>query len=173
MRAENAAYMRVWYRKNSDRISAARRERYAADSQHRESITEKNRESHLKHREERVSAMREAYALNPSPYKARAKVYRHAMMTDPGWRGQQHRTKALERSKAHKFAKSRAMPKWASREEILKLYEVARSMTDLTGTEYHVDHIYPLRGKNFSGLHLPWNLQVMPGHENMAKGNRI
>lgn len=87
------------------------------------------------------------------------------------------------RNKAHVSAKGaarRAMklqrtPAWlteAHLSAIKAVYAEAIEKTRTTGVCWHVDHIVPLLGKNVSGLHVPWNLQIIPGSENMRKGNR-
>ena len=73
-------------------------------------------------------------------------------------------------------AKIKRTPSWLSQEhqKAIRLeYELAAWCTAVTGIIYHVDHIVPLRGKTVSGLHVPWNLQVIPAKDNLAKGNRF
>ena len=67
-------------------------------------------------------------------------------------------------------------PPWLTDEHkfaIIKIYEECREVTQRTGIPHHVDHIIPLRGKLVSGLHVPWNLQIITAKENLSKGNRV
>ena len=88
-----------------------------------------------------------------------------------------------QRNPAHRRAKAaerRAMklqrtPAWLTADDfaaIKAIYAEAAEKIAATGLSWHVDHIVPLLGENVSGLHVPWNLQVIPGSENMRKGNR-
>lgn len=74
----------------------------------------------------------------------------------------------------YRQAKEDRMPNWLTNADLLEMesiYEYCSSLRKC-GLDYHVDHIVPLRGTIVSGLHVPWNLQVIPGVENMSKGNR-
>lgn len=70
--------------------------------------------------------------------------------------------------------KKNATPKWLTEEhwdQIKAIYKHAKECEMLTGDKYHVDHIIPLNGENVSGLHVPWNLQVLPADINISKSN--
>lgn len=79
-------------------------------------------------------------------------------------------------AKRYKLKKINATPAWLSESQLLHIkckYQLA-AMLNIHGVEaWHVDHIVPIRGKDVCGLHVPWNLRVIPAKENMAKGNRL
>jgi hypothetical protein len=79
-------------------------------------------------------------------------------------------------SAKRKAQKIHATPSWLSDkdfEEIKELYIIAQMFRLYTGQEYHVDHIIPLQNKSVCGLHVPWNLQVIPAVENFKKSNKL
>ena len=87
----------------------------------------------------------------------------------------QNPDKAAASAANYRAKKKQATPLWltgAHREEILRFYEHSKECGMLTGDDYHVDHIVPLAGENVCGLHVPWNLQVLPSDINIAKSNR-
>jgi hypothetical protein len=77
---------------------------------------------------------------------------------------------------ATRAAKLQAIPQWLDKEDkwmIQEAYSLAQLRTRLFGFEWHVDHIVPLRGKTVCGLHVPWNLQVIPAADNLSKSNQF
>ena len=80
--------------------------------------------------------------------------------------------------KARKYQASKLSrtPKWLSLDQynqIKEFYVLAKELQWLSDPTdpLTVDHIVPLQGKNVSGLHVPWNLQIVPHSTNSAKGN--
>lgn len=76
----------------------------------------------------------------------------------------------IQRKRAQRI--SEATPAGLSDEQRAALdyvYWHARDVTRVTGEPYHVDHIVPLRGRKVCGLHVPWNLRVVPAEINLRK----
>lgn len=71
-----------------------------------------------------------------------------------------------------RLAKIKRTPTWLTEEmcrQIREIYVNCRLLSDLTGVAHEVDHIVPLQGKLVSGLHVPWNLRVVPKRVNRSK----
>lgn len=84
-------------------------------------------------------------------------------------------TKKRNRS-AYDRRNRQATPSWLTSEQkqdIAAIYEHMRDCKAVTGEDYHVDHIVPIRGENVCGLHVSWNLQVMPADVNISKSNSL
>jgi 5-methylcytosine-specific restriction endonuclease McrA len=61
-------------------------------------------------------------------------------------------------------------PPWVTEADIKQMKRLYRSAQV---KHMEVDHIIPLRGKNVSGLNVPWNLQLLAPEINRKKGNAI
>lgn len=129
--------------------------------QHQEHLQARDAARYAAQRDGKL-AMARAYR-KANPERARAAVKRHYQENKPRYFAQSAERRAL---------KARSCPPWASRDAIAAIYAEAARMTQETGVQHDVDHEIPLRGCCVSGLHVPWNLRVMPASENRAKGNR-
>lgn len=74
-----------------------------------------------------------------------------------------------------KAAKIQRTPSWLTVEHRLQISAIyiEAAARRRAGEDVHVDHIVPLRGINVSGLHVPWNLAIIPASVNQRKSNKF
>lgn len=80
------------------------------------------------------------------------------------------------RTSKRRCAKMQRTQKWFKdyyAEEVKAIYKFAETLRDFTGLKWDVDHIIPLQGKLVSGLHVPWNLEVILKVDNIRKSNKF
>jgi 5-methylcytosine-specific restriction endonuclease McrA len=71
-----------------------------------------------------------------------------------------------------KATKRQATPSWVDHAAITAIYQRSIDVERSSGIRMHVDHIVPLKHPLVCGLHVPWNLQVIPGALNESKRNK-
>jgi hypothetical protein len=90
------------------------------------------------------------------------------------WR-QYNQDRVRNYSASRRALKKQAFPKWLTTDQLKEIeyfYIHARDCEIISGQKYHVDHIVPLKGENVCGLHVPWNLQLLPSDINLSKHNK-
>jgi hypothetical protein len=130
-----------------------------------EKVREYARKTRLKNAEARKAAGIRYRLENPEKRK----------QTTRNWRQNNKPLVAATQQRRH-AAELRRTPVWLTDDDhwmMQQAYEIAALRTRTFGFAWHVDHIIPLQGKKVSGLHVPLNLQVIPGVENMRKLNKF
>jgi len=106
---------------------------------------------------------------NPEGFKASQSKWRNSVKDDPIFKAKHNDTTAKR-----KAAKLKATPVCLSdyhRASISSIYKACSNITHQTGIKHEVDHIIPLKNKEVCGLHVPWNLAIIPATMNRKKGN--
>jgi post-segregation antitoxin (ccd killing protein) len=122
-------------------------------------------ELYAKNREKSLEYSRDYYQANAEERKAKQRLW-----------SKTNRGIANALGRRYKLKKAKATPLWLTPEQIYNMqctYKVAAQLSETSSQKWHVDHIVPIRGKDVCGLHVPWNLQLLPAKMNMQKGNRI
>lgn len=144
------------------RKAADTRAEYFKTYNKREDVKERKHVWYQENREQVIAAA----ATRPSSV---LQSYRNA------WK-EANKTQVRADTKARRWKHRSATPVWLSRRqksEIRQMYQIAITMTQTTGEQYVVDHIYPLRSDVVCGLHVPWNLRVVTQSENLRKSNSL
>lgn len=150
------------YRKNNlEEKRAKDREYYQAN---KDSILVKKRKYSARTIDARHAAAKLWREANPEKSKATSIRFRQANPHKINAWAALRRARKLQ-------AKQMLPPKQLA--QIQAVYAKARRLSEATGIRHEVDHICPLAGTNFSGLHVPWNLQILTSDANKRKGNKF
>lgn len=104
------------------------------------------------------------------------KENRHIKAADQAKYRKRHPEKIRANNAKREYGQIQRTPKWLSTIQLRQIelfYDAAIKLTKELGIEFQVDHIIPLHGKNISGLHVPWNLQVLSASDNAKKRNHV
>lgn len=112
----------------------------------------------------------EEYKLKRAEYRVR---YLHKAKKDKSEWISKNRGKVNASNSLRYAIKKQRTPSWADIQKIEEFYILANSLTISTGIKHHVDHIVPLQGVLVSGLHVEYNLRVIPARDNLSKSNKF
>ncbi len=85
----------------------------------------------------------------------------------------------VEKSALRSKRIARATPPWARTEPTIRAQPSAfyaeKDQINATAGKIvvHVVDVWPLKGKTFRGLDVPWNLCITPGAKNVRKSNKL
>ena len=118
----------------------------------------------------------EYYAKNP---KCRKRYYQNWKTRNPGLKAVQsaewkrnNPEKVNEATARRRAMKKNATPQWRNTFFLREAYALAKLRTKMTGIVWEVDHIVPLQSDIVCGLHVEYNVQVIPKEVNKMKSNK-
>lgn len=146
----NKEAVRGWQKAYYEANKEAIREKHKA---HYQANKEATRERHKSYREANKEAVR---GWQKAHYEANKDIY-------------------MERSTAYKAKKKTNTPKFirecpVDKQRRVFAYKLARLLTETTGVEHHVDHMWPISD---GGPHWSGNLQVIPAVDNLSKSATV
>ncbi len=149
----------------TDCLGGRNRKKYMTNQGPRET----KRKYYINNNEKCRNRSRRSYIENTERCKALQRI------NGPIW-ASKNRGKCAARLARYYTAKKNAAPLWLTQvmvNEMELVYIESASKTKETGMSHNVDHIVPLQGKTVSGLHVPWNLQILTKMENCRKSNKL
>lgn len=166
-----------WYSENSDK-SKLRGKIYRENN--KQYILKRDREKYIQNKEDILVQRKDFYKKNKMSILNRVSEYQknNRDVNKRAQRAHYQNNKPIymARSARRRAAKLNATPTWLSNIQKVQIewfYLAAKMMTDTSGVKHHVDHIHPLQGDGFTGLHVPWNLQIVKAKDNIAKSNKL
>lgn len=175
-RARRLAYLKAYREANKERIAAQKKAWYDA---HKEYCNQRSRENYAANKDRYDALNRQWVKNNPGKAAEYAKRFKERYPDKVAAERREYKQakKGLvnANTRRRQAAQLRRTPAWLTDDDLWLMqqaYELARLRTIMFGFAWHVDHIYPLQGKRVSGLHVPGNLQVIPGAENCRKNNK-
>lgn len=144
---------------NRDSHNAYRREYAKSNPQ---VIRLQSKRAYLRHREQMLASATKHYHENKVSISIKRREHRQA-----------HPEKFNAWTRDRLALKLKRKPKWANDELVLRKYQLAQVMTNRTGIQHVVDHVYPLKGALVSGLHTEANLMVVSADYNLRKSNKL
>lgn len=152
----------LWAKNNPERINARNRKWAAANLENA-----KNRKQRWRDKDRDLFNQKQREYRQKNPTSGRESCLK--------WQ-KNNRGKVNAATSAYRALKLQSSPNWLTaiqKAQIQEFYDVALAISMQTGIKHHVDHIHPLKGDGFNGLHVPWNLAVITAAENISKTNKL